>query len=255
MHTVNFDHFKLQPGDRVLDLGCGEGRHAITAYILENIIAIGIDLSLKDLGTARERFSEFEDPDNNNKKLFISVADGASLPFADSSFDKVICSEVLEHILDYKAVLTEINRILKPGGMLAVSVPRFGPEWICWRLSDAYHAMEGGHIRIFKAKELRKDIEEFGMIHFRHHWAHALHVPYWWLKCIFWRENEDDSPWIVQTYHRFLIWDLMKKPLITQFLERILDPILGKSVVMYFVKGLQSNASTPADVLKLEQTT
>jgi SAM-dependent methyltransferase len=243
MHTVDFDHFRLQPGDLVLDLGCGEGRHAITAYMLEDVTSVGIDLSLKDLGTTRERFSEFEDPGNNNKNLFISVADGSRLPFADSSFDKIICSEVLEHIPDYDAVLTEINRILKTGGELAVSVPRFGPEWVCWRLSDAYHAMEGGHIRIFKARELRKDIEKHGMIHIRRHWAHALHVPYWWLKCLFWKEAEEDSPWIVRTYHRFLVWDLMKKPWITQLLERLLDPFLGKSVVMYFVKGLQPDAN------------
>ncbi len=242
MHTVNFDYFKLRAGDRILDLGCGEGRHAITAYTLENVVAVGIDLSIKDLGTTRERFSEFEDPENTKKKLFISVADGAKLPFADGSFDKVICSEVLEHIPDYISVLAEINRVLKPGGLFAVSVPRFGPEWVCWQLSDAYHAMEGGHIRIFKAKILKQEIEKFGMIQYRHHWAHALHVPYWWLKCLLWHDG-DDNPWIVTTYHRFLVWDLIKKPWVTNFLEKSLNPILGKSVVMYFVKGLLPGAN------------
>jgi SAM-dependent methyltransferase len=242
MHTIDFKHFALQPGDLVLDLGCGEGRHCITAYMLADVTSVGVDLSPKDLRTARDRFAEFEEPDNQAKKLLISAADACHLPFANHSFDKVICSEVLEHIPDYKRVLAEIHRVLKPGGVFAVSVPRFGPEWICWQLSDAYHAMQGGHIRIFRAGELRKDIEAFGMVHFRRHWAHALHVPFWWLKCLFWRESEEDSHWIVRTYHKFLVWDLMKNPWITRNLEKILDPLLGKSVVMYFIKGLHSEA-------------
>jgi SAM-dependent methyltransferase len=241
MQTIDFDHFKLHPGDRVLDVGCGEGRHCITAYMLEDVISVGVDLSSKDLGTTRERFADFEESGNENKKLYISRANGCNLPFANSSFDKIICSEVLEHIPDYKDVLSEIHRILKPGGTFAVSVPRFGPEWVCWKLSDEYHAMEGGHIRIFKAHELRQDIEAFGMVHYRRHWAHALHVPFWWLKCLFWRENDADSPWIVKTYHKFLVWDLMKNPWITRNLEKLLDPFFGKSVVMYFIKGLDSD--------------
>ena len=167
-----------------------------------------------------------------------SVANGHHLPFEDNTFDKVICSEVLEHIPDFQAVLAEISRVLKTGGVFAVSVPRFGPEWVCWKLSDAYHAMEGGHIRIFNAAELRRNIESLGMIHYKRHWAHALHVPYWWLKCMFWKdEGEEEAP-IVALYHRFLVWDLMDRPWFTQKLEKFLDPLLGKSVVMYYVKGL-----------------
>ncbi|MDA9298259.1 class I SAM-dependent methyltransferase [Pseudomonadales bacterium] len=239
MQTINFDELKIRDNDRILDLGCGEGRHAITAYMLHNIESVGVDLSHKDLSITRERFNEFEEPDNGNKSLYLSVADGARLPFADNSFDKVICSEVLEHIPNYRAVLREISRVLKVGGTFAASVPRFFPEWICWRLSDAYHAAEGGHIRIFNASHLRADIEDLGFVFFRQHHAHALHVPYWWLKCLFWREPGAAETKIVTTYHQFLIWDLMKQPRITRFMDALLNPVMGKSVVMYFVKGQQ----------------
>ena len=48
MKTVDFKHFALQPGDRLLDLGCGEGRHVISAYVEGEVTAVGVDLCLKE---------------------------------------------------------------------------------------------------------------------------------------------------------------------------------------------------------------
>ncbi|MCH7743440.1 MAG: class I SAM-dependent methyltransferase [Proteobacteria bacterium] len=236
LQTIDFEHMRLCDNDRILDLGCGEGRHAITAYMYKNVESVGIDLSIKDLKITKERFREFADPDNQEKSLVISMANGSQLPFTGHTFDKVICSEVLEHIADYQAVVIEINRVLKPGGVFAVSVPRFFPEWICWQLSDAYHEVEGGHIRIFNAAHLRQDIESCGFVHYKRHYAHSLHVPYWWLRCFFWREKEEDQASPVTTYHKFLVWDLMSQPRLTYWLDWLLNPVMGKSVVMYFVK-------------------
>lgn len=237
METINFDILRLADGDRILDLGCGEGRHCITAYLTKAVESVGVDLSLDDLRTTAERFADFEDAADSSRSLALTAVDGRFLPFPSASFDKVICSEVLEHIHDYTAVLAEISRILKPGGILAVSVPRFFPEWVCWQLSDAYHEMEGGHIRIFNASHLREDIESIGFVHYRRHWAHALHVPYWWLKCLFWKQEGEEDAAVVRAWHRLLVWDLMKQPRLTRGLERLMNPVMGKSVVMYFVKG------------------
>lgn len=234
MQTIDYDRLHLRDGDRVLDVGCGEGRHTIGAYLFANVDAVGVDLSEKDLQTARQRFSDFEVQDTPGKSLVFQQADALHLPFADNSFDKVICSEVLEHIPDYQGVLAEINRVLKPEGLLAVSVPRAWPEEICWKLSKPYRQVEGGHIRIFNATQLRHDVEDLGWNRYARHWAHALHSPFWWLKCWFW--GRDDVK-VVHWYHQLLVWDLMERPWLTRNLERLLNPLMGKSVVMYFKRG------------------
>lgn len=229
--TIDFDRLELKAGHRVLDLGCGEGRHAITAYLGDEVQVVGLDLSLADLKTAHARFADFADPAHGGS-LLLTQASGLALPFAANTFDVVICSEVLEHIAEYEAVLAEIDRVLADAGRLAVSVPRFGPEWICWRLSRAYHQVEGGHIRIFRTGQLRRAIERHPFRFAGRHWAHALHSPYWWLKCLFWSASQE--PWLLRAYHRLLVWDLMQQPLLTRALDRALNPIMGKSVVVYF---------------------
>ena len=238
MQTVDFQHFPLRAGDVVLDLGCGEGRHVISAYLEQEVHAFGVDLSHADLTATRDKFVPFAHADNDARSFGLSQANALDLPFADNTFDRVICSEVLEHIPDYQAVLGEIQRVLKPGGLFCASVPRRWPEKICWALSSAYHEVEGGHIRIFAASELREQIEERGFDYYYRHWAHALHAPFWWLKCLFW--DSQDSNWLVRQYHRLLVWDLIDRPWFTRTLERLLNPLLGKSVVMYFRKELSA---------------
>jgi SAM-dependent methyltransferase len=160
--------------------------------------------------------------------------DALALPFEDDSFDRIIISEVMEHIPDDKGVLAEMVRVLKPGGLIAVTVPRWLPEKICWALSDEYHEVEGGHIRIYKADELLAKVREAGLKPYGTHHAHALHSPYWWLKCAFGVDNDKALP--VRAYHKLLVWDIMKKPLLTRLADRVLDPLVGKSLVLYLHK-------------------
>ncbi len=234
MQTVEFKHIALQAGDKVLDLGCGEGRHVISAYLEGDVQAVGVDLGFEDLKITAEKFADFSEPDNDKKSFGLSVANALSLPFADNTFEVVICSEVLEHIPDYSSALIEIERVLVPGGTFVASVPRAWPEKICWAFSSAYHQVEGGHLRIFNAAQLRGEIEARGFKHYRRHWAHALHAPFWWLKCLFWEKQEQSK--LIAWYHKLLVWDLMEHPWITRGLEKILNPVMGKSVVMYFQK-------------------
>ncbi|MEO9137784.1 MAG: methyltransferase domain-containing protein, partial [Jatrophihabitans sp.] len=142
-------------------------------------------------------------------------------------------SEILEHIPDDRAVIAEIARVVRPGGTVAVSVPRRWTEQICWALSDQYHEVEGGHIRIYRGSELEQSLVAAGLTLLGSHHAHALHSPYWWLKCAV---GVDTDNVLTRTYHRLLVWDMMSAPWVTRTAERLLDPVLGKSLVLYLSK-------------------
>jgi SAM-dependent methyltransferase len=236
MLTVDFTKLDLPAGSWVLDAGCGAGRHMGAAFRFKGVNVVGIDRSRKDADTANRLLNcmVHESEDGGGAKL-VSVSDITRLPFKDGSFDAVICSEVLEHIPDHRMAIAELIRVLKPGKSLVVSVPRYMPERICWALSWHYHNEEGGHIRIFRKKELIGLLESAGTTCVDTAWRHSLHSPYWWLKCAV-GHKKDDHP-MVKLYHRFLVWDIMKKPLLTRALDKTLNPLISKSIVLYMKKG------------------
>jgi len=236
MQTIRFNNLELEEGSSVLDMGCGEGRHTIGLFIEKKINAFGFDLSIDDLNIARSRLRDFPSVKEDKTACLFGVSNINKLPFAEGAYDSVICSEVLEHVDSPEESIRELVRVLKPGGILALSVPRFLPEWICWRLSEGYQNMPGGHVRIFKHSTLKQLANEAGMVYEKFHWAHGLHSPYWWLQCLFWNTRENSK--LIKIYHQFLVWDLMKKPLFTKILEFILQPLIGKSLVMYFRKPI-----------------
>jgi ubiquinone/menaquinone biosynthesis C-methylase UbiE len=196
---------------------------------------VGVDVARADLAAARERLQLHDRLQaTGGGRWDLCAADGLRLPFADASFDAVVCAEVLEHVRADRRVLSEIARVLRPGGDLAVSVPRGGPERLCWALSADYAGAGGGHVRIYRKADLIARLHAAGLTPRAIHYAHSLHTPYWWLKCLLGPRRTDAR--LVNCYHRFLVWDLLKKPRLTRVIERILNPILGKSLVVYCKK-------------------
>ncbi|MEV4676418.1 class I SAM-dependent methyltransferase [Actinomadura sp. NPDC049382] len=243
MLTVDFQRFRVTPGDRVLDMGCGAGRHAFELY-RRGAHVVAFDMDADELAGVETMFGAMRLADEVPADATAETVQGDALdlPFPDDHFDAIIASEVLEHIPDDMRAMRELLRVLKPGGKLAVTVPSWLPERVCWALSEDYHTAPGGHVRIYTRAELEAKLKSVGFRVGSHHHAHGLHAPYWWIKCAVGVDN-DGNP-LAKAYHQILVWDIMKRPLATRLAERVMNPLIGKSVVVYFAKP--ATPGTPA---------
>ena len=164
MLTVDYDKLGVRPGDRVLDLGCGFGRHAFEAA-RRGAAVVALDAGPEEVAQVRGTVGAMVEagelaPDHPATAV---QGDALALPFPDATFDRVIASEVLEHIPDDVAAMRELARVLRPGGTMAVTVPRCGPEAINWALSDEYHDTPGGHVRIYRRSTLERRLSSTGL--------------------------------------------------------------------------------------------
>src|SRR6478736_3562527 len=165
MLTVDYDTLGLRPGDLLLDLGCGFGRHAFEGF-RRGARVIACDMATEELRQVRGLFEAMVEAGEAAPDGFGACVNGDAtrLPFPDGTFDRIIASEVMEHIPDDLGAIDELVRVLRPGGVIAVTVPAWLPETICWRLSDEYYApkAEGGHVRIYTESELRAKLRGAG---------------------------------------------------------------------------------------------
>lgn len=237
MLTVRYDRLGVQPGDRLLDLGAGGGRHAFEAMRRGALVtALDADQAeVKDVSWMMKGLTD-DDPSvaARGGRGAALAGNALQLPFADGTFDRVIAAEVLEHIPEDRPAMAELVRVLRPGGTMAVTVPRWWPELVTWAISDDYHNKSGGHIRIYRGRVLVERLEAAGLRKYASHHAHSLHSPYWWLRAAV-GVDRDDHP-LVRAYHRLLVWDITAHTPFTRVPETVLNPVLGKSLVVYLRK-------------------
>jgi SAM-dependent methyltransferase len=228
--TVDLERLDLRPGETLLDAGCGEGRHCFGA-LERGARVVGLDLDLDSLrpavGGLRTRGEEL------GSLGAMIQGNTFHLPFRDETFDKVICSEVMEHVHDYTAVARELARVTRPGGVLAVTIPTATSENLYLRVGDDYFESLGGHIRIFRPRQLAEGLAAAGLATVGVGFAHALHTPYWVLRSIAHLPRADDSA-LVRAYRLFLIRATGSRAMTA--LENALNYCFPKSLILYAEK-------------------
>ena len=241
MLTIDYDLIGIKDGERVLDVGCGEGRHSWETCKRNDCLICALDLDETNLKKAHYALYLMEQQGETRGKWLLARGNITRLPFKDASFDKVICSEVLEHIPNDLQGIKELVRVLKDDGTLAISVPSYLPETICWKLSGDYHGKPGGHIRIYKASEIISKLQQNNLDIYAVRHKHALHSFYWISRSLFGVNNE--KALIPAIYHKFLVWDIHKNSKPVRLLDNFLNKFFSKSLVLYARKA-QDNPTT-----------
>ena len=173
---VDMEFLDVREGLSVLDVGCGAG-YLLGKAAARAGFALGVDLDGDRLRSAREAILYGKRP--NYGFVEFAVADGQHLPFADASFDRVICTEALEHVLDPRLILEEFARVLKPGARLAVSVPHHRCETVLRRLIKGYFEFPGGHRRIYTPSALHRALARAGLQPYATCLRDSLEAVYW----------------------------------------------------------------------------
>jgi ubiquinone/menaquinone biosynthesis C-methylase UbiE len=237
--TVDLERLRVRRGEILLDAGCGEGRHCFGA-IERGARVVGLDLDRASLhkaaGALRYRGSEL------GRLGAMLQGDTFHLPFRDATFDKVICSEVMEHVHDYTGAARELARVLRPGGLAAVTIPTATSEHLYLHLGDDYFESPGGHIRVFRPRQLAEGLARAGLATTGVGFAHALHTPYWMLRSIAGLPRADENA-LVRAYRRFLI-NATVSPAMAR-LERALNYFCPKSLILYAEKRFTSEKLRP----------
>lgn len=238
MLTVDFGRLQVEPGMCALDAGCGQGRHTLE-LVRRGCAAVAMDLSLADLrhtryvlaALAREQGGALLGAGGGGEGAEALTLQGnaLALPFPARRFDRVICSEVLEHVSDPQAAVAELARVLKPGGVIAVSVPTPFTEWVYRYSSDAYFNTPGGHVRIFTPRRLAALLASHGVEVDSLTFEHAFHSVYWWVRCVF--GLHDEGHFAIRHFKKVLTYAMFSKRLTRA--ERVLNHVIPKSMVLY----------------------
>lgn len=229
--TVDLERLDVRRQNLVLDAGCGEGRHCF-GCLERGARVVGLDLDFESLRGAAKRLVLRADELGSLGAM--NQGDAFHLPYRDATFDRIICSEVMEHVHDYVGAARELARVTKPGGKLAITIPTATSEHLYLRLGDEYFESPGGHIRIFKPRELARGLAEVGLATLDVGFAHGFHTPYWVLRSIMRLPTADDSR-LVQAYRKFLI-QITGSRVMDRLERQVLNRICPKSLILYAMK-------------------
>ncbi len=226
----------LRCGDRVLDLGCGTGRHVLE-LCRQPLNIVGTDISAPDILKGRFLLELMRRKGEVGGRVHWAYSHGERLPFKDSAFDKVICTETLEHVPDDAALVRELMRVLKPGGILAVSVPDEYSERVLWKLSVKYVTAVGGHIRIYRRRDVVNLLRNGGAAPYAIRYRHGLESIYWMIHVLSFDDWGQLGP-VTGALRKFLDSPKTRASKLITALDDVVNRMFPKSIVVYSRKPL-----------------
>jgi len=230
MLTVDFNRLGVRKGHVGLDCGCGLGRHSLE-FLERGADVLSMDLDMASLRETKfllaYRQSKFQGMDA--PVFLVHSGDALKLPFRSNTFDRIICSEVMEHVSDDRRACEELSRVLKKNGRMAITVPTFFSEAIYDALTYEYFTSPGGHIRKYRPHGLASIIRDCGLEIYAIDFRHSFHTVWWMVRSVV-GLHLNDHPF-TRAYHRFLHIALFSGFL--RGAERFFDNFFPKSIIFY----------------------
>jgi ubiquinone/menaquinone biosynthesis C-methylase UbiE len=230
MLTVDFDLLAVKKGDLALDAGCGFGRHSLE-FLKRGARVFSMDLDMESLLKTRYSMAALHQQiyGDAERQFTAHSGDALRLPFKDETFDRIICSEVMEHVDDDRAACAELTRVLKKDGLIAITVPTFFSEIIYDALTYEYFTSPGGHIRKYFPKELVEIMRSCGLEVYAIGHRHAFHTIWWMIRSVV-GLHLNDHP-ITKGYHKFLHMGLYSN--FMRKAEKFFNWFFPKSLIVY----------------------
>ena len=229
MLTIDFERLAVRPGDIALDAGCGLGRHSME-MASRGAIVYCMDMDMDCLRRTRYLLDSMKKtPKDSAIRYCVHSGDALNLPFKDETFDRIICSEVMEHVRDDERACSELARVLKKDGRIAITVPTIFSEEIYDILTYEYFTSPGGHIRKYFPKELAAMMGRSGLVLYAVGFKHAFHTIWWMIRSVVGLHLAEHP--ISRAYHRFL-----HRGLYSTFMRKVelfFNCFFPKSLVLY----------------------
>lgn len=229
MLTVDFDRLAVRRGDIVLDAGCGHGRHSLE-FLSRGAVVYCMDMDMESL--RKTRFTLFEmkkQLGDSDPSFLVHAGDALRLPYKDACFDRIICSEVMEHVRDDEGACRELVRVLKKNGRIAITVPTLFSEAVYHALTFEYFSSPGGHIRRYRPCQIAEMMRRNGLEVYAIGFKHAFHTIWWMIRCVV-GLHKDHHPF-TRAYHRFLYLGLFSS--FMRRVESFFNYFFPKSLVIY----------------------